>query len=99
MRIAWNVRVAGSIRDGPRRGIARLTISASRPVVAIPPASLAETMARAMRLAKRSSPALLEPVAQCSEGGRHLAWAPHEERCRECEELSCPEGDGDNCRR
>ena len=33
MRIAWNVRVAGSIREYPLRGIARRTMSASRPVV------------------------------------------------------------------
>src|SRR5579884_2915971 len=56
MRSAWNVRVAGSIRLGPRRGIARRTIDASCPVVVIGVCARAATSARAMRRENRSSP-------------------------------------------
>ena len=51
MRIAWNVRVAGSMRVYPLRGIARLTMSARRPVVSISRVCRASTIARATRRA------------------------------------------------
>ena len=56
MRIAWNVRVAGSIREYPLRGIARRTTSANRPVVVIGAWDRAARIARATRRACRSSP-------------------------------------------
>ena len=61
MRSAWNVRVAGSMRIGPRpdragRRIARRTIAASCPVVCTGACARASTIARAIRREKRSSP-------------------------------------------
>ena len=54
MRMAWNVRVAGwpPVRR-VAAGIASVTMAASSAVVSI---GRAATMARAMRVAKRSSP-------------------------------------------
>ena len=49
MRRAWKVRVAVSIRLYPFRGTARLTMSASRPVVAIGAWARAATIERAIR--------------------------------------------------
>src|SRR5581483_1133927 len=75
-RSAWNVRVAGWIRRGRRwGGMARVTTSASRPVVSIGARRRASTSRRAIRRAAGSSPYSRSSRSSSGSGARRRSSA------------------------